>query len=81
MGDIADFYIDQMMDAYPEWGSPYSRPRGKPPSKGHAVTCKHCGTRGLEWGNDGRKWYLIDPKGNAHVCGNDNAADDFEVLP
>lgn len=44
------------------------------------VTCKRCGEDGLEWFYTGVRWRLIDDEGNFHVCNNDNAVDDFEVL-
>lgn len=44
------------------------------------ATCKHCGEGGLEWFDTGVRWRLIDADGNFHVCKNDNAIDDFEVL-
>ena len=46
------------------------------------TVCKRCGVGGLEWGNDGRGWYLIDLNGNAHKCSAKDlqrvAARDFE---
>lgn len=44
------------------------------------VTCKHCGEDGLEWFDTGVRWRLIDADGGFHVCKNDNAIDDFEVI-
>lgn len=44
------------------------------------VTCKHCGEDGLEWFDTGVRWRLIDADGGYHVCKNDNAIDDFEVI-
>jgi len=37
----------------------------------YETNCKFCGEGGLTWGNDGRKWYLIDSDCNAHVCDQD----------
>lgn len=64
MGDIADLY-----DEYPD---------DRDDDEG--VTCKHCGKEGLEWLHTGKRWRLIDDEGNFHVCRNDDAIDDFEVL-
>lgn len=64
MGEMADFYVDQMMDASPEWGSPYSRPRAE------YVTCRNCGKRKLLWAlNENRKYVLVSATtGAQHVC-------------
>lgn len=44
------------------------------------VTCKRCGAMGLEWIDTGGRNRLIDAEGRFHICNNDNAVDDFEVL-
>lgn len=69
MGDIADWYIDTMMDAYPDW-SPFA----------YDVTCKFCGKRGLEWAHTGERWRLVGADGRFHVCKKTNVADDFDDL-
>jgi hypothetical protein len=46
----------------------------------HGATCNRCGESGLEWFDTGVRWRLIDEDGNFHVCKNDAAIDDFEVL-
>ncbi len=45
-----------------------------------SVTCERCGEEELDWHYSGVRWRLIDADGNFHVCNNDNAVDDFEVL-
>lgn len=72
MGEIADYMVDQMIEQG-MWGRAQPRPR----SAGHAVTCTHCGAKRLEWGNDGRGWYLIDRKGNPHQCVRSTPQEDF----
>lgn len=75
MGDIADYMIDQMIEQG-MWGRSHSKfpaPR--------SITCERCGKRGLEWGNDGRRWYLIERDITPHQCDMGKAVDDFEVLP
>lgn len=75
MGDIADYMIDQMIERS-MWG------RAQPRSAAKKITCQHCGERGLEWGHDGRRWYLVDRDCNPHKCDMSKvAADDFEALP
>lgn len=74
MGEIADWYIDRMLD---DGYAPYR--------EGHEITCQFCGKRGLEWGNDGRKWYLINASGYAHKCDKQKilaktGLDGFEVI-
>lgn len=44
------------------------------------VTCKRCGVSGLEWRDTGVRWRLYDANVKPHVCSNEAAADDFEVL-
>lgn len=44
------------------------------------VTCARCGEEGLEWFDTGVRWRLVDADGKFHICKNDNAVDDFEVL-
>lgn len=61
MGEIADWHIDRMLDeGSGQYRNTYSQPR--------EITCQRCGKRDLEWGHDGRKWYLIDSRGFAHKC-------------
>lgn len=64
MGDIADLFDK---DVYSD-------------DDGYTVRCKRCGEEGLEWIHSGVRWRLIDGDGKPHVCKNDNAIDDFEVL-
>lgn len=49
----------------------------EPYSKGREVKCQFCGKRDLEWGNDGRRWYLIDAHGNPHRCIQSTPEEDF----
>ena len=77
MGEMTDFYIDQMMDAYGD--SPYGGGYGEP-----NVECKNCGKAGLHWEEDDGRWVLCNPNGRTHVCDPDRlkraVIDDFEVL-
>lgn len=73
MGEMADCFIDQMLDAYPDW-NPARRTRPRP------ITCQHCGERGLIWSHDGRGWYLTDRECNPHDCRPTGSADDFNDL-
>lgn len=75
MGEMADFYIDQMMDAY-GW-SPFG-------GEERTTECKNCGKAGLHWEEDDARWVLCEPNGRTHVCDPDRlkraVIDDFEVL-
>lgn len=51
MGEMADFYIDRMMDAFPSW-SPVGTLR-------EPTRCKHCGATGLKWFQTERGWRLV----------------------
>lgn len=63
MGDMADFYLAQEMDAY-GW-SPVGSARRRPSS----VTCRHCGARGLWWFPAKRdSYFLKNPDGSQHNC-------------
>ena len=63
MGEYADYNIDQMMDAFPEWGSPFSGNRSK------TVHCSYCGTTKVHWGYFGKKEYaLLNADGSRHKC-------------
>lgn len=42
------------------------------------VTCKRCGTPGLEWVDTGVRWRLIDERGRPHECGQVAKAEDFD---
>lgn len=78
MGEYADYSINDMMDAYPDW-SPYGSRRGHQPTE---VTCKFCGKSGLRWEETDTGWVLIEGKYKIHNCRSAAAsADDFEVLP
>lgn len=68
MGDIADMLVDQMIEQG-MWGRATSRPK--------KVTCERCGKRNLEWGNDGRSWYLINRNADPHVCHRSTPEEDF----
>lgn len=63
---------DHELDAFESYDQQFDEPREPP-------TCKHCGKRGLEWVHTGERWRLMDGR-KFHVCSNDNAIDDFEVL-
>lgn len=76
MGDIADYYIEQMQDAYPSWSPVGTRRWTKP----RPITCQRCGERDLIWSNDGRGWYLTDRECNPHDCRPTGSADDFDNL-
>lgn len=65
MGDIAEFY-DKCFDPDDD--------------DDEGITCTRCGEEGLEWVNTGVRWRLVDADGGFHVCENDTAIDDFEVL-
>jgi DNA-directed RNA polymerase subunit RPC12/RpoP len=62
MGDIADWMLDQALDAG-EW-FPARRSAYGPP-----VTCKHCGSRNVYWQRVKGGWQLKD-KANLerHLC-------------
>jgi hypothetical protein len=61
MGEMAEFYIHQHMDAFPDdfWANKrHTRP-----------TCKYCGMRGLKWKETDRGWRLSDSNtGELHTC-------------
>jgi len=63
MGEMADFLIDDMMDAYPEW-NPYGSVRPASSLK----TCKYCGKSTLHWELTGEGWRLFGKKGKLHIC-------------
>lgn len=65
MGEMADDH--SWYD--PDFDEPYSK--GKP------ITCVRCGAKKLEWGNDGKRWYLIDHNGYPHTCPRPTAQEDF----
>jgi hypothetical protein len=73
MGEMADFYVQQMQDAY-GW-SPVGGRRLKP-------TCQHCGARNLNWQKvKGSRWRLHDGR-TVHDCLNKKTtADGFEDQP
>jgi len=64
MGDMAEYYLQQGMDAwlsgeYDDEGEDYT-PRVK--------TCRSCRATNLEWGRRAGRWALFDSAGNLHVC-------------
>ena len=60
MGEMADFYIAQEMDAF-GW-SPWGR--GTAPT---TVVCNRCGARGLKWKETPAGWRLFSKK-LQHTC-------------
>lgn len=66
MGEMADLLCDPF-DEPDDYGD-------------EGVTCKRCGESGLEWFHTGVRWRLMEADGAFHVCSNDSAADDFEVI-
>ena len=71
MGDMADYYIDLQLDQ----GRAFYYPVSARPVGGYKVTCKFCGKQNLEWGNDGKRWYLVDNNIDPHKCS--TAQEDF----
>lgn len=74
MGEMADFYIQQMQDAY-GW-NPHGRSR-----EPQAPRCKHCGSTDVRWRQQGGKWVLFSSKpGVEHQCParGPASADEFE---
>lgn len=62
MGDMANFYINQHMNAHPNdfWMKRSSNAR---------PTCTHCGMRGLKWKSTDKGWRLADANTNIiHTC-------------
>lgn len=61
MGEMADFYIEQHMNAFPDdfWvRKESSRP-----------VCKYCGMRGLKWKETDSGWRLVTPVTElVHTC-------------
>lgn len=74
MGDMADWTIDSMQDAYPSW-SPYGSAARK-----SRPTCEFCGEPDLEWHETRDGWRLFDLDGSRHICNRAAKADDFEDL-
>lgn len=68
MGEMADDH---------SWYDPDPSDFDDPYSKGRRVTCFKCGAENLEWGNDGRGWYLIDASGRPHTCPRSTPEEDF----
>ena len=70
MGDIADWLLDNSLDAFDgEWG-------GRRPSR---PRCKKCGSTDVRWRQQGGKWVLFSLKpGVVHIC--ELKADDFPDL-
>jgi len=65
MGEMADFYVDQMMDAYPSWGVPGVRSK----VYGPPLKCKHCGCTNVYWQNAHGRYVMNDQHTlNTHVC-------------
>lgn len=85
MGEMADFYIDQMFDAYPTWS--LFGTSGRRPKNPWSATCKHCGVTGLKWRAEANGWRLYENERDErnrlkeHNCRNVPAtADEFESL-
>ena len=75
MGDIADWLVDQAMDAefdpfYHESDYYPSAPKTKP-------TCKRCGKTNLIWAEDFKGWRLYENYDVLHVCQTAATTDDF----
>ena len=72
MGEMADFYIAQMQDAYgwsPVGSRKASRPSAYRPSAPKSVTCRHCGAQGLWWFPTKRdSYFLKNADGTQHNC-------------
>lgn len=61
MGEMADFYVDQHMDAFPDdfWAN----------SGGTRPVCRYCGRRGLKWKETDQGWRLADANTEEiHIC-------------
>lgn len=52
MGEMADFYIDQMQDGYDD----------------DDVECKYCGQSGLHWEEGDGRFILTHSNGRIHKC-------------
>ena len=68
MGEMADDH---------SWYDPDPSDFEDPPTKGKPITCIRCGAKKLEWGNDGKRWYLIDHNGYPHTCPRPTPQEDF----
>ncbi len=78
MGEMADFYIERMQYAYPNW-SPVGNVRRTAPT-----VCRYCGSEAVKWRAEGGGWRLynteLEHPGNRmtpHDC-LAASADDFE---
>jgi hypothetical protein len=71
MGDIADWLVDNMLDEYEDAPDGYYADN---------VTCRYCGTGGLEWAFTGKRWVLMNDDGEIHVCNRTASPDDFEDI-
>jgi hypothetical protein len=68
MGEMADDH---------SWYDPDPSDFDDPYSRGRSITCYRCNQTRLEWGHDGRGWYLIDTNGYPHRCLRPTAQEDF----
>lgn len=80
MGDIADYYLDQMIDRG-DWFRPTRRMPTSP-------VCKTCGATDLKWRLESGGWKLYENKrvqpGNykpEHTCAKLNTPDGFDDVP
>lgn len=78
MGEMADDIIGDLFDRMGE-DDEYEYYTSE-----KVVECKHCGTGGLHWTEDGKRWRLATAHGLLHRCPTDRvhkaALDDFDVL-
>ena len=66
MGEMADFYVDQMQDAY-GW-SPVGTRKSGGNGRRSKLVCRHCGMRNLNWQQiKGSHWRLHNGR-EVHDC-------------
>lgn len=61
MGEMAEYYIQQEMDAHPDWNPFATRPSALP-------TCMHCGKDKLSWRQIKGNWVLFESPTKQHNC-------------
>lgn len=68
MGEMADFLLEQTLDAYPDWSPVGSGRHGNVGPK-QFVTCRDCDAKRLSWAWLDNRWCLVSGKGNKrHHC-------------
>ena len=68
MGDMADYLIDQGMDAWMNGDEMDIDSTDGHSIKRESVTCRYCGVKGLHWVETEKGWRLAGANEEIHSC-------------